>query len=117
MNTIKKELRKSDILSLMDTLSKKNYNPIYAENLEEAKEIILNLIPLHSSIALGGSVTINQLDIIDTFRGDEYHLFDRYNQPDWPSTLQCMREGLLADFFLTSTNAISKNGELIQTDS
>ena len=117
MKTVKKNIRKMEILSLMDTLSKKDFNPIYADNVQDAREIILNLIPIHSSIALGGSMTINELDIIDTFRGGGYHLFDRYNQPDWPTTLQCMRDGLLADYFLTSTNAISKNGELIQTDS
>lgn len=117
MHSKRQNIRKIDILNLMDTLSKKDYIPIYAEDIHEAREIILNLIPIHSSVALGGSVTINELDIIDTFRDGGYNLFDRYNQPDWPATLQCMREALLADYFLTSTNAISKNGELIQTDS
>ncbi len=117
MDKIRKALNKNIITDLMTTLIEKNYNPIYAENLKDAKKIILDLIPFNSTIALGGSVTINELDIINTFRDGEYHLFDRYNQPDWPSTLKCMRDGLLADYFLTSTNAISKNGELIQTDS
>lgn len=117
MDTSKKTLNKNKILTLMDTLSKNDYIPIYADSVKDAREIILNLIPIHSSIALGGSVTINELDVIDTFRDGGYQLFDRYNQPDWPTTLQCMREGLLADYFLTSTNAISENGELIQTDS
>ena len=117
MNNIKKDIRKTEILNLMDALSKKDYIPIYADSIKDARDIVLNLIPIHSSIALGGSITINELDVIDTFREGGYHLFDRYNQPDWPSTLECMREGLLADYFLTSTNAISKNGELIQTDS
>lgn len=117
MKEIKKKIKKREVLELMETLRQKNYIPIYAENSKEAREVILNLIPLNSSIALGGSVTINELDIIDTFRSDKYYLFDRYNQPDWSSTLKCMRDGMLADYFLTSTNAISKNGELVQTDS
>lgn len=117
MKEIKKNIRQKEISDLIDTLSKKNYTPIYADNLNEARNIILDLIPNGSSIALGGSVTINELNLIDIFKSDEYKLFDRYNQPDWPSTVECMRQGLLADYFVTSTNAITKNGELIQTDS
>lgn len=117
MKEIKKNIRKSQILELIDTLSKKNYIPIYADNIVEARNLVLKLIPQGSSIALGGSVTINELNLIESFRSDNYRLFDRYNQPDWPSTVECMRQGLLADYFVTSTNAITKNGELIQMDS
>lgn len=117
MKEIKKNIRKSQILELIDTLSKKNYTPLYADDIAEARDIVLNLIPQGASIALGGSVTINELNLIDTFKSSNYRLFDRYNQPDWPSTVECMRQGLLADYFVTSTNAITKQGELIQTDS
>ena len=117
MKEIKKNIRKSQILELIDTLSKKNYTPIYADNIVEARNLVLNLIPQGSSIALGGSVTINELNLIEPFKSNNYKLFDRYNQPDWLSTIECMRQGLLADYFVTSTNAITKQGELIQTDS
>lgn len=117
MKEIKKNIRKSQILELIDTLSKKNYTPLYADDIAEARDIVLNLIPQGASIALGGSVTINELNLIDTFKSSNYRLFDRYSQPDWPSTVECMRQGLLADYFVTSTNAITKQGELIQTDS
>lgn len=117
MKEIKKNIRKSQILELIDTLSKKNYTPLYADDIAEARDIVLNLIPQGASIALGGSVTITELNLIDTFKSSNYRLFDRYNQPDWPSTVECMRQGLLADYFVTSTNAITKQGELIQTDS
>ncbi|WP_426711283.1 lactate utilization protein [Cetobacterium sp. SF1] len=117
MENIKKILRRKEAANIIDILNNKGYKAIYADSLKEAKDIILNLIPKNSSIGLGGSVTINELDIIDTFRNEEYNLYDRYNQPDWPTTLECMRQALLADYFLTSTNAITKNGELIQVDS
>lgn len=117
MENIKKILRKKQAIEIVNILNENGYRGIYADSLEEAKKIILNTIPLKSTIGLGGSVTINELDLIRIFKEEDYNLFDRYNQPDWPSTVQCMREALLADYFITSTNAISKNGELIQVDS
>ena len=41
-------------------LENKHYDSIYAENIDEARNIVLNLIPQRASIALGGSETINE---------------------------------------------------------
>lgn len=117
MENIKKILRIKKANEIVNILNAKGYRAIHAESIEAAKELIFKLIPTGASIGLGGSVTLNELDIINSFRSEKYDLYDRYNQPDWPQTLECMRQALLADFFVTSTNVITKNGELIQTDS
>lgn len=87
------------------------------DSLIDAKEWILSEIPLNSSISVGGSVTLEQMAIIPEFRSSKYRFYDRYNQKDWNETVQCMRRSLLSDYFITSTNAITEDGELIQVDS
>lgn len=108
------ELEANNIIKI---LKDKYYNAFYCQDLNSAKEKILEMIPEGSSIALGGSVTLNQLDIIDTFRSDKYNLFDRYKDVPFTETVEIMRQSLLADYFVTSVNAITKNGELMVTDS
>ena len=110
----KYELEANNIIKI---LKDKYYNAIYCSDLNNAKEKILEMIPEGSSIALGGSVTLNQLNIIDTFRGDNYKLFDRYKNVPFTETVEIMRQSLLADYLITSVNAITKNGELMVTDS
>ncbi|HEX3047603.1 MAG TPA: lactate utilization protein [Bacillota bacterium] len=101
----------------VDFLKKKHYDAHYTENLEEARNLVLSLIPAGSSIALGGSETIRELDIIDTFRNGDYRLFDRYQKLPWEQILEIMRQSLLADYLITGTNAITRQGELVNLDS
>ncbi|MGG7178470.1 lactate utilization protein [Clostridium paraputrificum] len=103
--------------NIVKILKDKYYNALYCPDMNSAKEKILELIPEGSSIALGGSVTLNQLDIIATFRSEKYNLFDRYKDVPFTETVEIMRQSLLADYLVTTVNAITKDGELMVTDS
>lgn len=103
--------------NLVKILKDKYYNAFYCQDLNSAKGKILEMIPEGSSIALGGSVTLNKLDIIDTFRSDKYNLFDRYKDVPFTETVEIMRQSLLSDYLVTTVNAITKDGELMVTDS
>lgn len=90
---------------------------IYVENTDKARKAVLDMIPKGSSIGLGGSATIDDLDIIDTFREGDYHLFDRYKKNASAGEIEDMkRKSLLADYFITGTNAITMDGYLINID-
>lgn len=117
MENIKKNMRIKKANKIITILNENDYEGVYANSLEEAKEMILNLIPKSLSIGLGGSATINVMGLVEIFRTGEYSLYDRYNQPDWPMTVESMRQAMLADYFVTGTNAITENGELVQMDS
>lgn len=106
-----------DANEIVKILKMKYYDAYYCETLMDAREKVLELIPKGSSIALGGSVTLNQMDIIDEFRNGDYNLFDRYKDVPFSETVEIMRQSMLADFLVTSTNAITKNGELVNMDS
>lgn len=108
----------SDANIIVKILNDKHYNAHYCKDIETARNMILEMIPHHSSIALGGSVTLNELDIINEFKSENYKLFDRY-KPNIPftETVEIMRQSMLADFLITGTNAITKNGELVNVDS
>lgn len=117
MNKIKKWQCQCMAKNMIEVLNKKHYTALYAENLDDARKIVLDMIPKGSSIALGGSVTINEMNIIDTFRSPDYKLFDRYQKLPFPEIVEIMRQSMIADYLVTGTNAVTKNGELVNMDS
>jgi hypothetical protein len=101
---------------MVGILEKKRYNAIYAENFEEAKKIVLDLVPKNSSISFGVSNTIADMDIIDHFRSQDYKLYDRFQNLPFPEIVEIMRQSMVADYLITSVNAITKQGELVCMD-
>jgi hypothetical protein len=102
---------------MTEILISRHYDAHYAEDIFEAKETIINMIPKGSTVALGGSETIAAMDLLTLFRGVDYKLYDRYQKIPFPETVEIYRQSMLADFLVTGTNAITRNGELVNMDS
>lgn len=116
MDPVKKWKYQCDAKDLVEVLNKKKYNAIYVDNLKEAREKVLEIIPKGSSIALGGSVTLNEMDLVETFRSKDYNFYDRYQDLPFSEIVEIMRQSMVADYLVTSTNAVTKNGELVNMD-
>lgn len=102
---------------VVKVLNERKYDAIIVENLEEAKKIILDIIPENSSVAMGGSVTLNEMNMVETIRKGNYKFFDRFNPNlSFKEEVEVYREGLSADYFLSSTNAITEDGMLVNVD-
>lgn len=101
---------------MVDILNSYHYHAQYAETLADARTMVLDMIPEGASIALGGSETLAAMNIIDTLRSDKYRLFDRYAKRPHEEIVEVMRQSLLADVLLTGTNAITRQGELVNLD-
>lgn len=100
-----------------DALAKNNFESYIAENGAEAVKIMLSLIKEGDVIGLGGSVTLTQLGIVDILRNPKYSLLDRYADGLTPEQAnEVLRRSLLSDVFVTSTNAVTENGELYNVD-
>jgi L-lactate utilization protein LutB len=102
---------------IINILNDKGYNTILAEDLTEAKDIVLNSIEKGSSVAVGGSETLSAMGLVEYFRNGEYRFFERYKQPTWDETVEVYRQSMLADYLVTGTNVITENGELVNRDS
>ena len=89
----------------------------YVETPEEAKALVLSLIPEGSSCASGGSVTLAETGIVEALKNGNYNYIDRMipgltaEQKE-----EAMRAAFSADFYLASANAITENGELYNVD-
>lgn len=100
----------------IENLQKNNMECFYAENKLKAREIALSLISKGDSIGVGGSVTLNELDLLTDFRNGEYHFLDRYATNTPEEVAQVFRDSFSADAYFTSSNAVTENGELYNVD-
>jgi len=102
---------------MVDILNQKGYVSYYAEDKEEAKKKILSLIPEGASISVGGSETLGAMNMTEEFRSEKYKLFDRFQKMSYEELYELYRQSLLSDYFVSSTNAITRNGQIVNTDS
>ena len=100
-----------------EALEKNNFKAYIAQTGAEALEIFGALINKGDTIGLGGSATLGELGVVEMCRSPEYRLFDRYAPGLTPAEMnEVMRQSLLSDVFITSTNAVTENGELYNID-
>ena len=62
----------------IEALKKNNMEAYFVETRDEAVDLTLSLIEKGSSVGVGGSVTLNQLGMLEILRNGDYDFFDRY---------------------------------------
>lgn len=88
-----------------------------ADNTQEALEILKDLIEEDDTVTVGGSMTLFEAGIIDFLRDGQYEFLDRYeNGLSGEQIKEIYRKAFFSDVFITSTNAITENGELYNVD-
>jgi len=101
-------------------LQRRGINALYAPNRGEALSIVLSMIPAGVTVARADSVTLFQIGIIpELIRRNQNKIIDPYPEawiPDVEQRRKLQREALLADVFLTGTNAITMDGKLVNID-
>ena len=102
---------------LIQALKQRNMDASYAATRKEALEQALAWIPQGSRIGWGGSVSIDAIGLKDAVRQGDYQVIDR-DTAATPEEKDAMMHEILADcdYFLTSTNALSQDGVLVNID-
>lgn len=111
------EARKKQAESIISALKKRNMNGYYCDTREEALALVLSMMPEGSTIAWGGSASINECNIPQTLLSmDKYTVYDRakYTSPEDAKLFKSLTVN--CDYFFMSSNAITLDGELINVD-
>jgi len=108
------ELKAKEIVGI---LNEHKFDAVYAPTVEDAKKVLIEKLPQGATIAVGGSVTLNSTGIMDEIiRNPNYNFIDRFHADSYEHMLDLYREGLTSDVFVSSVNAITKEGQLICID-
>jgi len=106
------------LLRARDALERNQFKVFVASSKKDAVDMVLGFIPLDAKVGVGGSVTIRELGLIEalTQRGNRvvHHWLPDVPLSDW---LPFMMEAHNADVFLCSSNAVTEDGKLVNTDS
>ncbi|MBR5181168.1 MAG: lactate utilization protein [Clostridiales bacterium] len=94
-------------------LASRNMTGYYAPSAEEAKKIALNLIPEGSTVTMGGGMSVHEIGLVDALKNGNYDFLDRDKAEDKRAAMLAAYD---ADFFLSSCNAITEDGVLINID-
>lgn len=117
MDESKKMILEKRIEKTMKALEKNKMKPFYAENRQQALELVKELLQPGQTVACGGSVTLDECGILQLLRSGDYHFLDRSAPGLTPEQSKGMlKQAFLADVYLLSANAITENGELYNVD-
>ena len=108
-------VKRNELLAqkVIQGLKSRNMTGYYAANREEALELALSLIPKGSSVTMGGAMSAQEIGLVEAVRSPDYNFIDRNAFEDRRAALLA---GYDADVFLTSANAMTEDGVLVNLD-
>ena len=93
-------------------LESRNMSGYYAASKEEALKQALELIPEESTFALGGCGSAREFGLVEALEKGNYNYLDRSKM----SPRESLMAAYDADIFLSSANAVTNDGILINID-
>lgn len=98
-------------------LERNNINGFYVKDESQLLQRIKALVPEHSTVAVGDSVSLWETGIMDLLRNGNYNFLDKYREGiTRDEKKELYRQSFSADSFLSSTNALTEEGELYNID-
>ena len=101
---------------MIKNLQRRNFNALYCPTAGEAVEKVSAMIPDGSSVTWGGSMTIRDMGLTEALRKRDLNILDRDLTADRDEAQRIYREAFSADYYLSSVNAISEDGVIVNID-
>ena len=106
---------RNDLLAqkIVKGLASRNMSGYYADSKEKALTIALSLIPEGSSVTMGGAMSAHEIGLVDALKKGNYNFIDRDKASDKRAAMLAAYD---ADVFLSSANAMTDDGILVNID-
>ena len=101
---------------LVKNLKNRHFDAYYCDDKASALNKALELIPASASVGWGGSVSAEQIGLIDAVRKGNFRAMDRDKAQSLEERTKIMKDCLFSDVFITSANAISLDGQMVNID-
>lgn len=103
-------------LEIIKNFKSRNIDVAFFETLEEVKDRIIEIVPADCSVGIGNSKTLKEMDISGILRTRGANVFDKTLAKNQEESIRMKKKSLLADWYITGTNAISKEGHIVNID-
>ena len=94
-------------------LESRNMSGYYAETKAEALKVALGLIEKGASVTMGGGMSVHEIGLVDALKQGDYNFIDRDKAEDKRAAMLAAYD---ADVFLSSVNAMTEDGVLVNID-
>ncbi len=112
-----KSIPPETIAEVIASLKKNEMEAIYSSTAAEAKEEVLRRIPPRATVGVGGSVTLREMGLLEALEKRGNEVYDHWKEGLSPEgRLEVGKKHQRSDVFLTSTNALTMDGKLINVD-
>ncbi|SUW85410.1 lactate utilization protein [Campylobacter hominis] len=103
---------------LIRNLKNNGFEVVCAANADEALKIVKSLIKSGDKIGLGGSESVREIGLLDYVVSlKDVNVCNQYEKGiSMDENVNCRRNGLLADIYFCSTNAVTLDGFLVNVD-
>lgn len=108
-------IKRNELLAqtVIKGLNSRNMGGYYAEDKKAALQIALSLIPEGSTITMGGCTSAREIGLVDALVDGNYNFIDRDKMEDKRAAMLAAYD---ADFYLTSANALTDDGIMVNID-
>jgi L-lactate utilization protein LutB len=108
---------KEQAKACVEGLKRSGFTAYYADNREEAVQTVLDQVPPSASVGIGGSVTVRELGLPQSLRQAGHTVYDHWDTSlDTEGRERARDSQVLADVFLSSSNAVTQQGALVNVD-
>lgn len=97
-------------------LEKHDFKTAYAADRREAARLILEAAEGCSTVGVGGSATVRATGVPDELRSRGMDVFDHWTVENPADAIAVRKAQMTADLFLTSSNAVTMRGELVNME-
>jgi len=101
----------------LTALKANGFEVLYADNSKEALDKVMSLIPKEAEVGIGGSVTVRDIGLVEAIERQGNTIFMDWEKPiELKEKIKVRKEALTSDIYLTSSNAITFQGQLVNID-
>jgi L-lactate utilization protein LutB len=105
------------VQATVENLKKNGFTALYVPTKGEAVKAILDMIPRNAKVGIGGSVTIREIGLDKALNERGNVLADHWRPGlSREQAKQARLEQLSSDVFLSSSNAVTTDGKLLNID-
>jgi hypothetical protein len=117
MNEVRKWFYEIKVAEAMKSLTKHGFETIKVPDRSVACTEILKRVPSNKTVGLGGSVTLREIGLISLLEKQGNILYDHWKQGiTQEESLRIRRAQQSSDVYITSANAITLSGEIVNID-
>ena len=103
--------------TIIKNLARRRMEGYYCATVEDAEKMAFSFLTPGCTVSFGGSMTLEDTGMLTALRHDPgITLLDRAQAKTPEETKKIYHDALSSDFYFMSTNAITKDGELVNID-